>query len=653
MTDVRARTATGARTGLHYLVYGFGLLLALLSASCGNTIFQVGTPVITLTAKPGRFASYVVTIDAIELTRDDGAVVELPVVNQRVDLANLSAYANLLEAPAVQIGTYVSATLLLDYTSSANEINVKINGGVYPTTLYDGATQTAPVTETMLVKFDANHPFVITDQQSSVMAIDIDLEASNIIGPPVNGISQVTVKPFWNVTSQPAYDKQVFARGLYVLADVKNNNFVMNVRPLHDVVNNPFGALKVNVDDQTYYNVNGVVYTGAPGLAAVNALQNVYANLQIAAYGPPSGNPFSDLSTITPAFTATQVYVGQSFESTLEDQVTGFVSAISGDVLTVMGAAFVDRLGNFGFAQTLKVTVGPNTSYSIDGVANVTPALSSISVGQVITALGLSSNNGFTVDPTAFDATGTLIPGAQVRIQNTPLLATFESAPSASTATVNLLAIDHYEPTLVDFTGTGSPIANPASYVITTPLDLTGATPGTVLDINGMTTAFGQGAPYFTASSVAVDTQQELIIEWAGGGSANPFSVVNQNGIAVNLADSALTTASTATVGTPTGKAVIMQGPQQEYDLLHTNPPPDPNLLVVQFNTTDAQHPPLFGVGSIAVGSYMDSTNTNDFAAHTQIVSNGTLPIMKLVAYGQYDPTSGTFSATRISINAQ
>lgn len=650
MTDVRARTTTGARNGLRYLVYGFGLLLALLTASCGNGVVQVGTPVITLTAKPGRFASYIVTIAAIELTRDDGNIIGFPAQNQRVDLANLSTYANLLGAPAVPIGTYVSATFILDYT--APEINVKLNGGVYPTTLYDGTTQTTPVSETMVVKFAADHPFVVNDQQSSVMAIDIDLEASNIIGPGNAGSFQVTVKPFWNVTAQPAYDKPVFARGLYVLADVKNNNFVMNVRPLHDVLNQPFGALRVNVNDQTYYNVNGVVYTGAPGLAAVNALQNVYANLQIAAYGPPSGSPFSDLSTITPVFTATQVYVGQSFESALEDQVTGFVSAISGNVLTVRGAAFVDRLSDFGFAEKVSVTVGPNTTYSIDGVANVTPTLSSISVGQVITVLGLSSNNGVTVDPTALDATGSVIPGAHVRIQNTPLLATLGSAASAGTATVNLLTLDDYEPTLVDFTGTGTPNADPANYVITTPTDLTGTAPGTVLDINGMTAAFGQGPPYFTASSVTPDTQQELIIEWAGSGSTNPFAVVNQNGIAVNLADAALTTPSTAKVGTPTGRAVIVQGPKQNYDLLQANPPPNPTQLMISFNTTDAQHPPVFGVGSIAVGSYMD-TNAGDFASHTQTVSNGTLPIMKLVAYGQYDPTSGTFSATRITINAQ
>lgn len=653
MTDVRARTTTGARNGLRYLVYGCGLLLALLTASCGNTIFSVGTPVITLTAKPGRFASYIVTIGTIQLTRQDGGIVQLPVVNQRVDLANLSAYANLLEAPAVQIGTYVSATFVLDYSSA--QISVKANGGVFPTTLYDGTTKTTPVAETIVVQFPPNQPFVISDQKSSVLSLDIDLEASNIIGAANAGSYQVTVKPFWNATSQPAFEKQVFARGLYVLADVKNNNFVMNVRPLHDVFNNPFGALKVNVNDQTYYNVNGVVYTGAAGLAAINALQNVYANLQIGAYGPPAGTPFADMSTITPVFNATQVYVGSSLESTLEDQVTGFVSGISGSVLTVRGATYVDRQGIFGFAETLPVTVGPGTVYSIDGVANVTPTLSSISVGQAITVLGVGagaiSTNGAVDNPTALDATGTVVPAPQLRIQNTPVLATLVSAASANSATVNLLTVDHYEPTLVNFTGTGTPNADPANYVITTPTDLTGTAPGTVLDINGTTTAFGQGPPYFTASSVTPDTQQELIIEWAGSGSTNPFSVVNQNGIAVNLADAALTTPSTATVGTPTGRAVVVQGPLQKYDLL-ANPPPNPTQLVISFNTTDMQHPPAFGVGSVAVGSYMD-TNTADFANHTQIVSNGTLPIMKLVAYGQYDPTSGIFSASRMTINAQ
>ena len=651
MTDVRARTITGARHGLRYLGYGFALLLALLTASCGHNIFQVGTPVITLTSEPGHFASYIVTIAAIELTRDDGTIVQLPTINQRVDLANLSTYANLLEAPAVQTGKYISATLILDYT--APDIRVKLNGAVYPTTLYDGTTQTTPAGATMVVQFDVNHPFVINDQQSSVLAIDLDLDASNIIGPNNAGSFQVTVKPFWNVTSQPAYDKPVFARGLYVLADVKNNNFVMNVRPLHDLVNNPFGALKVNVNDQTYYNVNGAVYTGAAGLAAVNSLQNVYANLQIAAYGPPTGNPFADLSTITPVFTATQVYVGQSLENALEDQITGFVSAIAGNVLTVRGAAFVDRIGDFGFAETVPVTVGPNTLYSTDGVANAKPTLSSISVGQVITVLGVSSNNGKVLDPTAFDATGALVPGPEVRIQNTPLLATFGSAASASTATVNLLTIDGYEPAQVDFSTTGSPNADPANYVITTPTDLTGTAPGTVLDINGLTTAFGQGAPYFTASSVAPDTRQELIIEWAGGGSANPFVAVDQNGITVNLDDAALRTASSATVGTPTGRAVVVQGPKQNYDLLQANPPPNPAQMVISYNTTDAQHPPLFGVGSLAAGAYLDS-NSGSFATHTQTISkSGTVPFMKLVAYGQYDPTSGTFSASRITLNAQ
>jgi len=57
---------------LRYLLRGLGLLLALLAASCGNNNFIVGTPVVTMTAKPGRFASYIVNVYSIQLTDKDG-----------------------------------------------------------------------------------------------------------------------------------------------------------------------------------------------------------------------------------------------------------------------------------------------------------------------------------------------------------------------------------------------------------------------------------------------------------------------------------------------------------------------------------------------------------------------------------------------------
>src|SRR5579859_5557677 len=106
MIDVRARGFSGAWNGLRFIPRGLGVLLTLLFVtSCGSNIFIVGTPVLTMTAQRGHFTSYVVNIDAIEMTRQDGTVVEFPSVNLRVDLAQTSSVVNLLETPALGEGS--------------------------------------------------------------------------------------------------------------------------------------------------------------------------------------------------------------------------------------------------------------------------------------------------------------------------------------------------------------------------------------------------------------------------------------------------------------------------------------------------------------------------------------------------------------------
>lgn len=646
MTDARARTTTGARNGLRFLGYGFALLLALLTASCGSDIFQVGTPVITLSATPGRFTSYIVTIDSVQLTRQDGNVFQLPIVGQIVDLANLKAYTNLLEAPPEPIGTYVAADIFVDYVNpnAPAFVTVDLDGVQHTTTLYDPVTQAAAQQQQIHIVFDPNHPFVINDQQSSVINFNIDLEASNLIGAPDStGTSQVTVKPYWNVTAQPAFEKPVFARGLFVLADTKNNQIVMNLRPLHDIFDQPFGALKVNVDPNAYYNVNGVAYVGASGLAAIAALTNVFADLQIGVYGPSSGNPFADLSTIEPVFNATQIYVGSSLESTLEDQITGTVAGISNGTLTVTGAAFVDRQGDYGYVQKIPVTVGPNTIVSKDGDATA-QSMSSLSIGQVITVQGLSALPAtvppFT--PTSLDATGTLVPGAQIRIQNTPLLAQFNSANSATDALVNLVAVNNLEPLAflsLDFSQTAG--ANPASYEIATPTDLSATAPGTYLRVDGTMSPLAAGPPFYTATAVNTDVQQQLIIVWSGNGSTTPFPSVTATGIQVNLADSALAGSM----------AQVRVGPNIVADLLGSQPPPN-GSLTINYNAQNAQHPLSLDIGSTSKGLYVD-TDPTSFASHAQTVLSANLGIQKLVAYGQYDPATGIFSATKMTINGQ
>src|SRR5262249_46253585 len=169
-----------------------------------------------------------------------------------------------------------------------------------------------------------------------------------------------------------------------------------------------FGALTVNTTSSTYFNLNGVVYTGAPGLAAMQQLQ---LNTPIAAYGT-----LGSLATITPTFNASSVYAGTSIEHPLADFLTGTVTAVSANTLTVHGGSYVTRIGSPGVFPNVAVTVGPSTLVTEDGVAASGLGTHSISVGQLITVSGqgtADANNNLVLD-----ATGTAagVPPGTVRL---------------------------------------------------------------------------------------------------------------------------------------------------------------------------------------------------------------------------------------------
>jgi hypothetical protein len=54
----------------------------------------------------------------------------------------------------------------------------------------------------------------------------------------------------------------------------------------------------------------------------------------------------------------------------------------------------------------------------------------------------------------------------------------------------------------------------------------------------------------------------------------------------------------------------------------------------------------------VTAGAYLESSPSG-FVSDLQTISkSNTVPLGKLTAYGQYDPTTGSFSATNITINA-
>ena len=648
MIDVRARDNSGARNGLRFVLRGLSALLAVLFiTSCGNDIFVVGTPIITLTVQRGNFTNYFVVIDEIEMTRKDGTVIELPTVSEQVDLANLGKFFQLLEAPAVGVGTYVSATFFLDYTSAS--VAVDIDGQSGPTTLIDDSTGTVPTVDTITVNFDPDNPLVITSQNSSVVNFNIDLEASNTVDYSGGLPATVHVHPMITLSAVPTYEKPVFARGLFVFVDTTNADFVMNTRPLHDVLNNPFGAMTVIPNDQTYWNINGNIYVGSAGLTILAGMSSQTYSLPIGVVGTP-GNPFGDFTTIQPSMTAAQIYVGTSLESTIQDHITGIIASHTSNSINILGASLVDRLGEYGFTNLVAVTIAPSTIVRVDGVASPSPVptVDTLSVGQYIDVAGQVNPN----DPNFVNPDGTLNPdgldatNGQVRIQPTTVWGTLVSGTTSS-ATVSLAPvgwIEHTEPTLLNFAGTGtssSADATPANYVIATPTDQSATAAGTLLKFVGVTTPFSSGPPYFTASTVtpASSLPQQLIIEWTGNGSPNPFTDLAATGIFINLNDPTFT-------GTG-ARHVIRSGPQ-ETDVLNL-PNPNPSLLVVVPASPTPNPAYQYSVGNVLQNISVFSDPAT-FAQSIQYYTGAVNAVTKLVATGQYDG-AGHFVATNIEIS--
>ena len=619
MTFDRARAKPGALGALRLSILGFGMALTAALAGCStNTNVSNGTPVVTVTSQAaGEFSTYVVGITLYSATRSDGYIAypagytyeEFADLTQRVDLTEL------LNAVGIPTGTYKTVTIGIDYSS--------------PIVYVDGQSSAAKVQNAggtpnfgivyVNVKLDPAHPLVIGLNQSTPLALDFDLAAANTIDAATN---TVTVKPFAVATTTPADTEPVRARGLFVAANTGASNFVEDIRPFQDNIYSTVGALTVNTSSSTYFNVNGKVYTGAAGLAAVAGLSSNTPMIAIGSLG--------DMSTITPGFNATQVYAGTPVSNGQYEHVTGIVTARSGNTITVSDATYLFYEGYctsnlcFTWFPSLNVTVGPNTVVTQDGVSTAS-ALSdqSISVGSTIDAVGINTNNA---NPPKLDASSGL-----VRLQSTPAWGTLVSGASGS-ATLNLLSMGPVAASAFNFAGTGlsGADATAASYALDTAAATSGAdqsatAAGTLLRADGFPTPFGTAPPDFTATAVTPGTSEpaDLIVEWSAGssGSLAPFTSYDSSSLALNLTGNTL--------------AEIMIGPQ-------TTPITTAPAITISGGTE-------FAIGNAASG-VSEFGSSSGFASGLTSTLNGSTQVYRVVAVGSYDAGTNTFTASRVDV---
>ena len=599
---------------LRALVCGAATLLA---ACHSTTNFPPGTPVVTMSDlnNSADFMSYIVNIDAIELTRTDGTVVTPLVTAQTVDLARLNTMTEFVEAPAVPEGEYTSAIVVLDYTSTGL-VWLNVNGETQYASP-QGVTGAALSTVSVAVTFDPHNPLLITNGKSVRLQIDVDLAASNEV-TTATAPAIVTVQPFVVVTPAPVDTTVMRLRGLYVTQQDVTSGFYMNTRPFYDLVS-ALGAVVVHTNAQTYFNINGAVYTGAEGLQVLSTNQTQQTPLAV--YGT-----LDDLSGITPTFNATEVYVGSAQESPLAYYFAGTVTVRDGDVLRLRASDYITPLGVTGYQDlVVPVKIGSGTTVFEDGVATPGLTIADISVGQQLTIAG---------QPT-YDSTGTVIESLDATVGLVRLQPTTLWGVQNADATLDLLTLGRFRPDSITFSGTGSPNSNPSAYVLNTSAVPPGpvTTTGELLRAQGTVAPFGSAPPDFTARQITPgpNTLQTLVVNYTGAGAEAPFTSVTSAGLVVNLADAAVG----ATHEIRTGPASL------DLKSLPASP------LIKPASSTYL---------ALAIGSTTLTTGIsvyNSAAAFESAVSStftGTNKITKLVAYGQYDSASNTFVASRINV---
>lgn len=580
--------------------------MACGSSSCGGAM-------LTMTDAKGDFLSYTVNMTSLQLQTAAGASVEtLPAVT-KVDFSRLVDLTEVISAGQIPAAEYVSATLTLDYTGA----NITADDGTGKAVVLkpvdsNGAALAAPVT--VSVKLDDAHHLVITPKDTGRLAFDFNLAASNTVNLTA---ATVTVSPTLVASVVPSDNKQVRVRGQFVSASTTANDFVLNVQPFNDQTKTN-GQATVIVGMATTYQVNGMAYVGAAGLAALAALP---ANTMVAAFGT--------LQTTTQAFTATTVLAGTSFENPSKDMISGTVIARSTNTLTLRRATMYRRDGDFESEnQDVTLTVAAGTAVTEEG-ATGTFTIADISVGQHIDAFGMAG--------TAADGTKTLDATAgSVRLDLTSAWGVI-TAMAVGSVTVNLQSLDGLPVSAFNFAGTGTAAASDATaaaYVIDTgALSQTGLAVKSPARVTGFVTPFGKAPPDFTAQTLVnfSGVPEALVVDWAPKGSATAFM--------------GLTATSTTLQLDLTGVDqlhFIQIGPET-IDLTKLATPP-----TIMANATATNE--IFAIGH---RGKFKTENFNTFASFITALSADLTPtatVVALAATGQYDSTANTFTVTRVAV---
>ena len=488
-------------------------------ANPGCDASTCGTLLVGLTDADGDFLSYSVDVVSLSLTKADGAVVQTLPTRQRVDFAGLVDMTELVTAATIPNGTYVRASIRLDYAGS--EVSVEVNGAPVAATVVDSNGQALGVVD-LAIQLDNRNAVFIAPGRPALLQLDFDLAASHEVDISTTPVTAVSA-PFIVATVEPVEDKELRVRGPLVSVNTNASSYLIDLRPFNHATAR-LGQFTVNTTVDTSFEIDGVESMGAAGLAT---LAGQAAGTRTIAHGI--------LNVAERRFTADRVLAGDSVPGPRFDVVVGNVIARAGDTLTVRGGTVIRRNDSVRFVRgDITVQIGPDTKVTRDGGGGNLLRPIAISVGQRIHAYG---NASATDDNLVVDATQ-----GRVRMNLTHLLGSVVSA-NPGLVTLDLFAIDGRRPEIFDFSGTGAAPAtdaDPDNYEVATgPLNLLGLTPDSPARVFGFVTPFGFAPPDFLGRTVVDFSALRAVmgVGWGVNGTSAPFLSMGTAGLVIDNAN--------------------------------------------------------------------------------------------------------------------
>jgi sulfur transfer complex TusBCD TusB component (DsrH family) len=619
---------------------------AIIVAGCHhrnpNSGYGIGW--VTLTDTPGDFTSYIVTVNSVTLTGKTYGVVTAVATPETVDFTKLDNIAELWSSASIPNDTYISATIVVDYTNatiSVMDFGRPIKSKVVDTT---GAVAT---TQTINVTFDPKHQLVITPTLSSSsaerLAIDFDLAASNVV-VLANGHPTVTVKPFLKIATSASDTKPVRVRGPLINSSAAIGTYTVEVRPFFDEINS-LGLLTIFGDANTVYQINGVTSVGAPGITQLSQLSA--GSTVAAAYTTYTPTPTLNPAVSAAQFKSTYVIAGSTLEDFYTQGLEGDVTARSGDTLTVRGSTLQLNDGSSHYdVSDAVVLLGPATLVTAENNTTLKGLnYKSIAVGQHIIARGLyqlPASGVITLDATGSTSTNT----GSVRMQSTQLWGSLVSSASGS-LTMDLQTINNWPVSIFyTFAGNGPSAVVPASYEVNkgTATLPAGALDGDPVWISGVTTAFGSAPPDFNAFTIntEVSVPARLQVDWTSAGTITPFTTLTDTGLTIDLGDPHFS-AGVISIG---AESIALKSLAETPQIVPQATPAATAGLPPVFL-------PMFSIGNLSAA---DTTTITEFNAFADFVAQlpksivAATPALHLVATGTYNRGSNTFTASTIDV---